>query len=69
MRYSQRQIEVWKAREELDRELAGMTPQEIFTYLESATKQWEAKTGKKLKVQPVEGARDRASLLDRIRRP
>ena len=43
MKYSKRQIEVWKARERLSEKLARMTPEEITTHAEKVAAKWERK--------------------------
>ena len=41
MKYSKRQIEVWKARELLSEKLARMTPEEITAHAEEVAAEWE----------------------------
>ena len=53
VRYSQRQIEIWRAREELNRKLAAMTPQEQREYWDGALERVEAKFGRKLNLRVV----------------
>ena len=59
MRYSKRQIEVWKAREELDGKLADMTPQEIIEYADGALERARARTGRQLKLRVADASPDR----------
>jgi hypothetical protein len=59
MKYSKRQIEVWKARERLDEKLAGMTPEEITAYADGALERLRAKTGKALKLRIVDATESR----------
>ena len=51
MSVSQAQIMVWKARAQLDRKLAKMTPAEAREYLAGAQARLEAKTGVRLHLQ------------------
>ena len=60
MRYSKRQIEVWRAREELDKKLADMTPQEIVEYADGAVERARARTGRQLRLRVVDASPDRA---------
>jgi len=60
MKYSKRQIEVWKAREELDRKLADMTPQEIIEYADGALERARARTGRQLKLRVADASPDTA---------
>ncbi len=60
MSYSKRQIEVWKAREELDRKLADMTPQEIIEYADGALERARARTGRQLKLRVADASPDTA---------
>ena len=41
MKYSKRQIEVWKARECLSEKLARMTPEEITAHAKEVAAKWE----------------------------
>jgi len=41
MKYSKRQIEVWKARELLSEKLARMTPEEITAHAKEVAAKWE----------------------------
>jgi hypothetical protein len=41
MKYSKRQIEVWKARELLSEKLARMTPEEITAHAKEVAAEWE----------------------------
>ncbi len=43
MKYSKRQIEVWKARELLSEKLARMTPEEITAHAKEVAAEWERK--------------------------
>ncbi len=43
MKYSKRQIEVWKARERLSEKLARMTPEEITAHAKEVADDWERK--------------------------
>ncbi len=47
MKYSKRQIEVWKARECLSAKLALMTPEEITAHAEEVAAKWERKIAAK----------------------
>ena len=47
MKYSKRQIEVWKARELLSKKLEGMTPEEITAHAEKVAVEWERKVAAK----------------------
>ncbi|MGB2824210.1 MAG: hypothetical protein WBF17_24770 [Phycisphaerae bacterium] len=60
MRCSTRQTEVWKAREELDRKLADMTPQEIIEYADGAVERARARTGRELKLRVADASPDTA---------
>ena len=48
MPISKVQLEVWKVRRELDRELANMTPRQRNDYFSGASDRIEAQFGKKL---------------------
>jgi hypothetical protein len=43
MRYSKRQIEVWEARERLDKKLLRMTPDEITRHAQEVADEWRRK--------------------------
>jgi len=47
MKYSKRQIEVWKARERLSETLARMTPEEITAHAKDVAADWERKIAAK----------------------
>jgi hypothetical protein len=47
MKYSKRQIEVWKARELLSEKLARMTPEEITAHAKEVAAEWERKIAAK----------------------
>jgi hypothetical protein len=47
MKYSKRQIEVWKARELLSEKLARMTPEEITAHAKEVAAEWERKVAAK----------------------
>jgi len=48
MKCSQRQIEVWQAREKLDKRLLKMTRKEMIDYLNGVVPRLEKKLGRKL---------------------
>jgi hypothetical protein len=58
MKYSKRQIEVWKARELLSEKLARMTPEEITAHAKEVAAKWErqiaAKRVRTKKPRPAE---------------
>jgi hypothetical protein len=56
MKYSKRQIEVWKAREKLDKKLAGMTPKEVTRYLDGVSDRVKARTGKPLNMRTIDAS-------------
>ncbi|GEM_PF-2972151 len=47
MKYSKRQIEVWKARESLSEKLARMTPDEITAHAKEVAGDWQRKIAAK----------------------
>jgi hypothetical protein len=47
MKYSKRQIEVWKAREILSEKLARMTPDEITAHAKEVAGDWQRKIAAK----------------------
>ncbi|MGB2824212.1 MAG: hypothetical protein WBF17_24780 [Phycisphaerae bacterium] len=49
-RYSEVQIDLWRVREELGREVAGMTTEQLRQYFGEARRDFEAETGAKLEV-------------------
>jgi hypothetical protein len=60
MEYGKRQIEVRKAREQLDRKLADMTPQEIIEYADGAVERARARTGRQLRLRAADASPEAA---------
>jgi hypothetical protein len=56
MRYSKRQIEVWRAREKLDKKLADMTPEQVLKYFSGVSDRVKARTGEPLNLRTIDAS-------------
>lgn len=45
MKYSKVQLDIWRAREKLDRQLAGMTTEQLVEHSESVIRRFKEQTG------------------------
>ena len=64
MKYSKRQIEVWKARERLSEKLARMTPEEITAHAKEVAADWERKIAAKRPRTKMRRSSEKASAIE-----